>query len=222
MRNFLFFLAMWVSAANVAAQDCPALPSDIKPTTLVGKNLWVQGHGVTVVQVRAQAQAADEIASTAKAWRAAGDQVTTTHAGGWQIVSALTRTCMATLQLPAKGTDGYFSVSTAGMAPPAPTALPLALPDGVAVTSTVISNDDGRKGYTLTVTSDLTPDSFERVMADALRNQGWEAISGFAVTHPQNKHVGRVLSAQRGRLRVEVAALSGMPTRAVINVSDAL
>ncbi|MBV8464653.1 MAG: hypothetical protein JO218_01795 [Burkholderiales bacterium] len=208
-------------ACQAASAACPSEPRELS-ATLVGDNILVNDHPVSIVAVHGHRSAAEQIEATVNQWRSENDRVTVNRLGQWIVAAALTQDCLATLELEAGKGDGYYSVSRKGAPRVAPSGLPLRLPEGVGITSSVVTNDSGRIGYTLTLRSSLGSEDLMNAFAHALDEQHWESITGHTVARKGVSSTARILTARQGHRQVEVVAMSGSPTQAILNLSDTL
>lgn len=204
------------------AAACPAgVPAGLTAVA-VGQNMVVDGLPLSVLQVRGRAAAAAVLAQAESAWRAAGHDVRRTEAAGWQVVAARSDGCLSTLQLTDRGgTFGYLAGSRPAAAlRPGRASLPV--PPGATVLTTVSSNDDGRRGTIAALASSRTLEGLHGDVLRRLHSDKWDAVSSQVSLDRSRTPVGALVSARRGRERIEVVIWRDGATHAVINLADAL
>jgi hypothetical protein len=212
---------MLVLACQAALAACPSEPRELT-AKLVGDDIMVNQHPVSIVAVRGHRVAEQQIPLTVKQWRDENDKVTVNQMGKWIVAAALTQDCLATLELESGKTSGYYSISRKGTARPGPAKLPFSLPDGVEITSSVVTNDNGRLGYTVTLRSHQSSEDLMDAFVHALDAQHWESIAGRTLARKTESSTARVLTARNGRRQVEIISMTGSPTQAILNLSDTL
>ena len=223
-HHFASALAL-VTLAHFVTPDAGACPNKVPAGVSainVGKDVLVNGLSLSMAQVHGSESGSVVLERTAKAWQEEGYDVKTTSVGHWAVLSALSDKCMTTLQLNPQGAaSGYLAIGTASR--PTLARVPVApVPPGAKVLSTVASDDDGRKG-TITVLS--TSQSLEQVKSYYLRHLGddkWSSITSQVQADRNRKPMRAVISAQRGRQRIDVVMWRDGVTQAMVNLADAL
>jgi len=211
-------------ASSFHAGACPVRLPDGLMATSVGEGIVTNGLAMSIVQVESPTSPNEVLTRTEKAWAGAGFKVKRNHAAGWDIVSALSDQCLATLQLANRNASfGYFSRSksapTAGVMDSMKDA---PIPQGVKVTSSVASDDDGRRGLTLSMTSAQPIGDLLGFFMKYLNENHWQGIrsTAYAPTRPGVPSV--LIGAQRSRQQIQIMMWSAKETQIVMTVGDAL
>lgn len=210
--------------ASARALSCPwAVPAGLHGVD-VAQSLVVNGLPMAVTQVEGREPAAELLDRTEKAWKEAGYAVKRSQAAGWEIVSALSEQCLATLQLtPRNGAFGYLAISRpARSTAPTLASFGLALPASVTVGSQVASDDGGRRGLTLALRSDRPLDELSRHFMEDLARRDWSGIRPHRVVHGPSGKASQLIQAQRGRQQVQLMLWSEGGTQALMTLSDSL
>jgi hypothetical protein len=190
----------------------------------VGDNLVVNGITMNIAQVESRGSTEEVLERAAKAWKDAGFQVKRNDAAGWDVVSAISKDCLTTLQFSkSSGSIGYFSLGYPKKSVvTSPEAWGLPLPGDVKVTSSVHSSDSGRKGLTVSMTSPRPVQELAQYFAAELMKQGWSGIRPFAVMDPKTKDMSQRISAQKGRKQVQIMMWSELNTQIVMTIAEGL
>lgn len=211
--------------AATAAYACPKQLPEGLAGVAVGQDLVTNGLAMSITQVEGRESVIDVLKRTEKTWKDAGYQVKRSNAAGWEIVSALSNTCMVTLQLISRnGAFGYLARSrTRIVNAMTPQSAGAPIPDDAKVTSSVASDDDGRKGLTLSMTSARSPDDLNRFFMEQLKESHWGAIRSQVFKYVKPQDTSSILvSAQRDRKRIEIVIWPEQETQIVMTISDAL
>ena len=205
---------------------CPTKLPEGLTGTMVGQNLVVNGMAMAITQVESRDAAADVLNRVAKAWTDEGFKVKRNSASGWDIVSALSEQCMVTLQLTSRnGSFGYFSRSLSGSGTAAASkALDGLIPNDATVTSTVQSDDDGRMGVTVSMTTPKSPDETLTTLMAQLKDAGWGAIRARVMKSgpPRQTTASIQISAQRDHEQLDTMVWPERETQIVMTISTVL
>lgn len=218
---------LWIAmsvALSFHASACPVRPPDGLTGTNVGEGIVTNGLAMSIVQVESPTSPNEVLTRAEKAWAGAGFKVKRNHAAGWDIVSALSDQCLATLQLANRKTSfGYFSRSKSAPTAGAMDSMKDApIPQGVKVTSSVASDDGGRRGLTLSMTSAQPIGDLLGFFMKYLNENHWQGIRSTAHA-PSLPGVPSVLiGAQRNRQQIQIMMWSATETQIVMTVGDAL
>jgi hypothetical protein len=229
MKHVSTCILSWVVAltllAALPATACPRdLPAGLR-AAVVGQDVVVNGLALSMAQVSGRDTAAAVLERTATAWRAAGYDVRRSSLPGWDVLAALGDTCMTTLQLTDKGRAfGYLAIGK-----PAPAlaqeqgqGMSAPVPPGAAVLSSVASRDDGRRGTLTALTSGQTPEQLNAYYMRRLTREHWRGVSSRLQADRSRRLLRAVVSAQRGRQRIDVVIWRAGSTHALVNLADAL
>jgi hypothetical protein len=214
--------AALLGMASGAACACPEkLPAGMSAVT-VGESVVVNGMGVSILQVESRQDVAALFKRIEKEWTAAGFAVKRNQAEGWNVLSALSDKCLTTLQLVDRsGAFGYLAVNR--LAKPRASGLPAApLPSGAKVLSTVLSDDDGRKGSTTMLQASQSVEELTEFYQRRLADERWASVRAMGIKGRDNKFSGSSVSAQRGRERIEVVIVHEAGSKVVINLASEL
>lgn len=201
---------------------CPQNPPAGMSATRVGEDVVVNGITVSMMQVRGRESTAVVFARLEKQWAEAGYKVKRNTAANWAVLSALSEQCMTTLQLVDEGgASGYFAVNRLDKPAAAVAVLP-ALPPGAQVLSSVVSDDDGRPGTTLALSSKQPLESVSAFFVGSLRNDKWEGVRSDIEVDQNMQARSALVSGQRGRRRVDIMIWRDRETKIVVTVADSL
>lgn len=224
MRSLLYLIMAASISVNAAAANCPTkVPAGLTSTS-VGDNLVVDGTNMSIVQVQGQVAAAKVMAQTQAEWVKAGYAVKRNSAAGWEILSALGHRCMVTLQLVERnGSFGYLSSNHAGRGKALTVqSARMPVPANATILSTVASDDDGRLGLTVALS---TPESLERLALQLhrqLERANWRAITMQKALQTNTGARSLTMSAQRDRRRIDITAWPDGDSKVVMVVSTPL
>ncbi|MEW6021112.1 MAG: hypothetical protein AB1807_03115 [Pseudomonadota bacterium] len=209
-------------AVPLGAGACPQqVPAGLKPT-VVGDNLRVDGMRLSILLVEGAEQSAAVLERVERAWRAEGFDVKRSGAVGWSIVSALSERCLTTLQLGEKGSaKGYLAVNPLTHAK---AEAPLAPPGAKLLSSVSSKEDDGRRGTIAALVSQQPVDKLREFYMYRLRADRWDSVRADAAGTEAGKSRAKpvVVSAQRGRERIEIVLWREMQTHIVVNQAEVL
>ena len=224
LRPFALF-----AASALLASVCNACPTAVPPglrSEPVGEPLVVNGLPLTIRQVSAEQSRADVIERVEQEWRDAKWDVRRSRSGDWDIVSARSASCLATLQLvDRKGAFGLFGVSREPSRSEslAATRQSVRLPGGAVVESSVASVDGSRRGTTIAFSSKRSAEDVDAYFVSQLDKDGWRAVSSHQVRSGAGaSNRARIVTAQKGRELVSIVLWEEGATRALLNVSEAL
>lgn len=215
-------LLVLLASAAPALLACPQkVPSGMTAVT-VGESVIVNGIGLSILQVESRETADKLLERIEKEWTEAGFSVKRNRAEGWSVLSALGEKCMTTLQLVDRsGSFGYLAVNR--FAKPFASGLPAApMPNGAKVLSTVLSDDDGRKGTITMLSAPQSVEALAEFYRARLAADGWASVRPVGMKGRDNQFTGIVVSAQRGRERIDVAIVHNEGSKVVINLATAL
>ncbi|MFC0253899.1 hypothetical protein [Massilia consociata] len=220
MRGFVSILALAAACTAAPSAACPQkVPAGLAPT-VVGEGVRVDGLTLSILQVRGAEPGEAVLDRVEQAWRAEGYRVKRNRAAGWNIVSALGERCLSTLQLAERGSaEGFFAVNPLTRAragtPPAP--------PGARLLSAVSSKeDDGRRGTMAALVSQQPVDALREYYMQRLRRDRWESVRADARGSAEGRSDSVVVSAQRGRERIEVVLWRDIESHIVVNQAEAL
>lgn len=219
----------FVSASAFAGMAAVACPTDV-PVGLLGETVAqvvvANGRRMTITQVRTRTSASEEMAHIEAVWQGQGFKVKRSEAAGWSIVSALSKTCLATLQLTGTGKSGSFGYFTYGqpvpVGPSSVSSWGVPMPVGARVLSNVASEDTGRKGVTIAMTSQESLQRLTPFLAEGLLKMGWNNVHPHGVINAQTGQVSQLIAAQRGRQQIQIMMWSAKETQIVMTLGDSL
>jgi hypothetical protein len=208
--------------ATCSALACPQQPPEGMQAVAVGEQVVVDGLPLAMLQLQGRKSAATVLGQVEKDWTSAGFDVRRNQVSGWSVLSALSDKCMTTLQLSDRGgAFGYMAVSQPVKARAVrPVRLPM--PSGAIVLSTVVSDDDGRKGVLATITTPQTPERLYAFYLHQLNDDKWGAVSAHVSMDRNQAAHGALVTAQRGRERIEIVIWCDGQTYALVNLASAL
>lgn len=211
-------IAVCLPAGPAAA--CPQrLPAGLSAVA-VGEDVAVNGLQLSILQVRGKGKAADVLDRLERTWRDAHYDVKRNSVAGWSVLSALSEQCLTTLQLSDReGVFGYLAVNK--LKPAAPMAA-VPVPAGATVLSSVGSDDGGRKGSTLALTSSWPLDRLREFYMRSLQEDKWGAVSADVTLGADRRPNVIVVSAQRGNEQLRVVLWRDGQSQVVVNRTHAL
>ncbi len=222
--SHFFLFVIWCLLQSSPALACPKKMPEGLTGISVGKNLSANGLMMDVTQVESREGAKVVIQRTEKMWKDEGYKVKRNSAAGWEIVSALEDKCMVTLQLTSRhGAFGYLTRSTPGkLSVATPASMDAPIPGDANVTSTVASDDDGRNGLIMSLTSSRSIEDLKTFFMRHLKDEKWEALRSQAVKRKTMETDSITISAQRGRKQIEIVIWPERETQIVMAISEAL
>jgi hypothetical protein len=222
LRHHAWVVTLLLST-GVQAQICPGdVPAGLSAVP-IGQDIVNNGLSATIIQVQGRESVERILAQTEKRWREAGLDVRRNSAVGWQILAALGDNCLTTLQLSERnGAFGYFSHSKPAKARLVARDFGVTLPEGAKLESSVASDDDGRKGLTLTLNSNQSLEQLRRFFQEQLSEAKWAGVRTHRMVLPKNAADGQIISAQRERVRIEIVMWKEKQTRMVLTLAPAL
>lgn len=206
------------------AQACPGqVPPGLTAVPVASKAV-VNGLSMAINQVQGPGTASSVLDRVEQQWKQGGFDVRRGNAMGWDTVSALGKGCLVTLQLVNRnGVFGYLARSTPHSgAAASPAAMGVPLPPDAKVASSVASDDDGRKGLVVTMSSQRTLDQLGEFFMRQLGDQGWNGLRSHQIVNPANGVASLLVNARRGRGQVELMMWREGGTQIVMTISEAL
>jgi hypothetical protein len=94
------------------------------------------------------------------------------------------------------------------------------VPEGATVSSSVASNDDGRKGMVAVMHSPRSAEELSNFFLARLAQDRWSGTRARVIQ--RRGGAVRFVKAQRGRSQVDIVIWSGAPTQVVLTVAEAL
>lgn len=180
---------------------------------------------MAITQVESRESVNVILIRTEKAWIDEGYKVKRNNAIGWDIISAMGEKCMVTLQLSSRnGAFGYISRSTpAKLSTAIPESLGAPIPGNAKVNSTVVSDDDGREGLTMSMTSSLSLEDLNKFFALQLNDYKWTGIKSHEIRGVNGKDISSItVSAQRDRKHIDIIMWPEREVQIVMTISEAL
>ncbi len=162
---------------------------------------------------------------TEKNWKEEGFKVKRNSAVGWEIVSALSDKCMVTLQLMTRnGAFGYLTRSEPStLNAITPQSLGVSIPGNAKITSSLLSDDDGREGLTMSMTSTWSLEELNKFFALQLNENKWTGISSHEMRSMNAQVINSIsVKAQRGRKQIEIVIWPEREAQIVMTISDAI
>lgn len=207
----------------VLGAPCPTkVPAGLAAVS-VGDDVAVNGLKLAIMQVQGK-EHVDTILDRSEAeWKGAGHDVRRSTTAGWQVLSALGKGCLVTLQLIDKdGAFGYLSHSKKGAVALTADDMGLPLPGDARIASSVASDDDGRRGIVMSLSSQQSMDNLATFFMEQLQRKNWSGIRSHRVRDKKRGVEMTFLSAQRNRRQVEIVIWPEMGSQVVLTVADAL
>lgn len=225
----LFLLGCCLAPAGTA-QPCPAAIPPGLSAVPVASNVASAGLGLTIRQVQGKEDFTTILDRTEQQWRAAGHAVRRDTTAGWQVLSAFGGDCLVTLQLVAQsgkgqGSFGYLSrgsKATSTLRAVTPAALGVPLPPGARLTSSVASNDDGRRGVTMALQASMPPLQLRQFFMEQLAAKGWRATRAHEFSAQQHGAGMTFVTAQRGRQQISIVIWPDGPSQIILTAVEAL
>ncbi|MET0323190.1 MAG: hypothetical protein ABW069_20905 [Duganella sp.] len=227
VQILLLFLGCCLALSGMA-QPCPAAIPPGLSTLPVASNIASAGLGLTIRQVQSKEDRTTILDRTEGQWRAAGHAVRRDTTAGWQVLSALGGDCLVTLQLVAHGGQGSFgylshgSKAASALNGMTPASLGVPLPPGARLTSSVASNDDGRRGVTLALQANMAPPQLRQFFMEQLAALGWRATRAHEINIQQRRVGMTFVTAQRGRQHISIVIWPDGPSQIVLTAVEAL
>lgn len=216
--------ALCLACMAPTAQACPSqVPEGLKAVP-VANDVVTHQLNLSISQVQGSAAVEDILNRTAAVWKAGGYDLRRSKAAGWEILSALGKGCLVTLQLTSRdGAFGYLARSkqSLGVAPTA-ASRGVPLPHDVKLLSSVASDDSGRRGLVLSMTSNYSLDEINGFFLQQLTDNQWQAPRSNKVVNTKSRVTTLFVTAQRARARVEIVAWHDRSTQILMTISDAL
>ena len=218
-----FGSVLLAALCSSAAFACPAqLPASLR-SIQVGDMVRVNGLQLAIRKVQSSESIQALFAQAEQQWKADGFESKRSANAGWQVLTSLSPTCLATLQLNERGgATGYFTRTVRDPKPPLAITAHAPVPPGATVTSRVSSDDDGRKGLVVTMTSTSSVEELTKFFAGDLHRANWSPPRSHTV---KNKATGAevvFISAQRRREQVDIVLWPDQLTQVVMTISEAL
>ncbi len=205
-----------------AMAACPVeLPSGITATP-VADEVTTNGLSMAITYVQSKQGVEELLQRTDQLWRERGYVASRAKVAGWEVLSGLGKDCLLTLQLSGgRETFGYLARSRKGGAG-APTArsMGVPIPGDATVTSSVASDDDGRKGLVIAMRSARSAEDLGKFFLDRLAQERWSGARARVIQ--DRRGAVRFVKAQRDRRQIDIVIWAGTATHAVLTVSEAL
>lgn len=222
IHRYWMLIAPVLAFVTGSVLACPQSPPAGMSATRVGEDVVVDGMTVSMMQVKGRESTAAVFARIEKQWTEAGYKVKRNTAAKWAVLSALSEQCMTTLQLVDEGgASGYFAVNRLDKHAAAVAVLP-ALPPGAQVLSSVVSDDDGRPGTTMALTSKQSLESVSAFFVGSLRKDNWAGVRSDIEVDEHMQARSALVSGQRGRRRADIMIWRDGETQIVVTVADTL
>ncbi len=141
----VFLAALLCVVGSPMAHSCPVqLPASLR-SVQVGDIVRVNGLEMAIQKVRSGENIQAVFAQAEQLWQADGFGSKRSVNGRWQVLTSLSETCLATLQLDEHGgVSGYFARTVKDPSTRLAMDRRAPVPPGASVTSQVASEDDGR------------------------------------------------------------------------------
>lgn len=223
MKQILVKIALCCVHTLCVAAPCPEkVPEGLSPVH-VGSDVITNGLAMAITQVSGKGKVDSVLDRVESDWSTAGYDVRRNVAAGWKVVSARGKGCLVTLQLVNRdGVFGYLTRSKSATTVITPAKMGVVLPRDATVTSSVASEDDGRRGLTLSLTSSSDVDKIRDFFTSKLVDQDWKAVRAHRIDDGRSGKSMQFVSAQRGRQQVEIVIWREQSSQIVMTVSDAL
>lgn len=210
--------------STTVALACPVKTPASLSATVVASDVITSGRTMRIEQVRSRESVEAVFAEGTRLWSEAGYKVGRTKMPGWEVLSASSANCVATLQLTNRdGTNGYLARGKKSLAAPDTAAAHgVPLPRDARVMSSVQTNDDGRRGLVITLTSSSSMDEINRFFMEGMHNNKWASLRSHKVTNPKTKITSLFLTGQRAREQVDIVAWDDNGTHVLMTIVDSL
>jgi hypothetical protein len=224
--NVRFVFAAVMLVGSLSVQACPRNAGTYLAGASVGQEMVVNGLPVQVQQVSSNESIDALFSRLQKEWTEAGWNVKRSTLGHWQILSALSEECLATLQLtkgdrteglfaigrPHKGKDRVAVVRQSG----------IELPSGAHVVSAVSTVDGPRESATIVLTSQRSLASLRDHFVQVLQDGGYGDIRASQVRPRGSLQGAHLVSGQRGNDVVQIVIFDSGGTTVILNKGQAL
>ena len=209
--------------ASAWSATCPTKVPDGLQASAVGSDVVVNGLAMTISEVRGKDKVADVMERTEARWKSDGFDVRRSGMAGWEVLSVVGEKCLVTLQLIKRdGSYGYLARSRKATIVLSAASMGVPLPRDVKIESSVASDDDGRRGLAMSLSSSRGMDDLNRFFMEQLHEKKWTGIRSHKFTDTARGKTMQFLSAQRDRRQVEIVIWPEQGSQIVMTVSDAL
>jgi len=215
-------LAMLLLVSSAFA--CPARLPDKLTAVGVAGNVALNGLAMSITLVEGADSADTLLRRTEKLWADNGHTPKRSTVAGWSVLSAVGGGCLATLQLiDRNGAYGYFTRSRKGNGPAiTPQAMGVPIPGDATVTSSVTSDDDGRKGLVMSLNSSRSPEELSIFFMEQLTLNKWSGVRTHWIADQKTGARSLFVNARRDRKQIEIVIWPERATQIVLTVSEAL
>jgi hypothetical protein len=224
--RFSFALAAVTLVGAFSAQACPRNSGPSFAGAPVGQEMVVNGLPVQIQQVSSSESIDTLLSRLQKEWTEAGWLVKRIKLGHWQILSALSEECHATLQL-TKGhrTEGLFAIGHPHKGKDRATVVRqsgIELPTGAHVVSALSALDGPRESTTIVLTSRRSSVSLRDHFVQVLQDGGYGDVRMGQVRPRGSLQGAHLVSGQRGNDVVQIIIFDSGGTTAIVNKGQAL
>ena len=212
-----------LASMHAVCAACPEqLPAGLRGES-VGEKMVVNGLPMNVLQVTSRESAAEVLDRVEREWKDQRYVVKRSKVNEWGVVSALDASCNTTLQLfDRQGAFGYFGVAQPNKAQAwLPKTMSIKLPGSIEVNSSVSSEDGGRRALTMAFSTRRTVADINDYFLAQFDRDGWQSVKSHEI-RTTTDHRATVITAQKGRERIELVLRTDGTTRATLNVSESL
>lgn len=222
MMNKLTLGALALSMLCLNAAACPQkVPAGLEAST-VAEDLVIDNMQMSILLVHGREKKNEIMARLAKEWSDAGYKVKRNEASGWDVLSALSDSCMTTLQLGDRpAAFGYLAVNKLKKSVRVARG-DMPVPPGGRVMSAVDSNDDGRRGTIMAIESSMPLLAANEFYMRRLTEEKWNGVRSHVTVDANRQPRYAVVNAQKGRDLIEVVIWRDQETQVVINRAETL
>jgi hypothetical protein len=220
--NKLTLAALALAMLSLNAAACPQkVPAGLEAST-VAEDVVIDNLQLSMLLVHGREKKNAILARVAKEWVEAGYKVKRNEAAGWDVLSALSDTCMTTLQLGDRpDAFGYLAVNKLKKAVRVSRA-DMPVPPGGRVTSAVDSKDDGRRGTIMSIEASMPLMAANEFYMRRLTEEKWSGVRSHVTMDANKQPKYAVVNAQKGRDLIEVVIWRDQETQVVINRAETL
>lgn len=220
--NKHIFAALTLSLLCLNAAACPQrVPAGLDAST-VADGVVIDGMQLEMLLVHGREKKDAVLARVAKQWEEAGFMIKRNEAGGWDVLSALSDTCMTTLQLSDRpAAFGYMAVNRLKQVRVVARG-DMPVPPGGRVMSAVDSKDSGRRGTIMAIEASLPLLAANEFYMRRLTEEKWNGVRSRVTMDSSKQPKYAVVNAQRGRDLIEVVIWRDKETQVVINRAESL
>lgn len=222
MKHVLLAACTAGAMSTAWGAPCPTgVPEGLRASA-VGSDVVVNGIAMAISQVQGKEKVADILDRAEAKWKAGGFQVRRGSTAGWEVLSALGDRCLVTLQLAKRdGSHGYLARSRKATFVLSAASMGIPVPRDARIDSTVASDDDGRRGLVMSLSSPQRMEDVNRFFMEQLHERRWTGIRSHKFTDTARGKTMLFVSAQRDRQQVEIVIWPEQGSQIVMTVSDA-